>query len=51
MPSFFHSTASAGVYASPPDSFVSGFTSTISLAGREPDEIITFYRTLRWYRR
>lgn len=42
LPSFFHSTVSAGVYAEPPDSFVSSFTSSISLAGRDPDEIITF---------
>jgi len=42
LPSFFHSTISSGTHAFPPDTFVSSFNSTISLVGREPDEIITF---------
>lgn len=42
LPSFFHSTISSGISASPPDSFLTSFTSTIPITGREPDEIITF---------
>ena len=43
MPSFFHSTLSAdSVTANPPDSFLTTMTSSISLAGRDPDEILTF---------
>lgn len=42
LPSFFHSKISSDTFASPPDSFLTNFTSDISLSGREPDEIITF---------
>ncbi len=43
MPSFFHSTLSAdSPVAYPPDSFLTTMTSSISLAGRDPDEILTF---------
>jgi hypothetical protein len=43
MPSFFHSTLSAdSPVANPPDSFLTTMTSSISLAGRDPDEILTF---------
>jgi hypothetical protein len=42
MPSFFHSTITSDTFASPPDSLLTKFTSNISLAGRDPDEIITF---------
>ena len=43
MPSFFHSTLSAdSAVANPPDSFLTMMTSSISLAGRDPDEILTF---------
>jgi hypothetical protein len=41
-PSFFHSTVSSDTFASPPDSFLTSFTSNISLSGRQPDEIVTF---------
>ena len=42
MPAFFHSTITSDTSASPPDSFLTQFTSNISLAGRDPDEILTF---------
>ena len=43
MPSFFHSKLSAdSPVANPPDSFLTTMTSSISLAGRDPDEILTF---------
>jgi len=42
LPAFFHSKVSAGVFAEPPDTFLSSMTSTISLSGRDLDEIITF---------
>jgi hypothetical protein len=42
LPAFFHSKVSADTFASPPDSFVTSFTSAISLSGRNPDEIVTF---------
>jgi hypothetical protein len=42
LPSFFHSKIATDVYAEPPDSFIATFVSDISLAGRDPDEIITF---------
>lgn len=42
LPSFFHSKISSDTYAEPPDSFLTSFTSSISLAGRNPDEILTF---------
>jgi hypothetical protein len=43
MPSFFHATLSAdSPVAYPPDSLLTTMTSSISLAGRDPDEILTF---------
>lgn len=42
MPSFFHSTISSDTFAEPPDTFLTQFTSTISLSGRDPDEVLTF---------
>lgn len=42
LPSFFHSKILSDTLASPPGTFISGFTSTVSLSGREPNEIIQF---------
>lgn len=42
FPSFFHSKISSDTSASPPDTFLTTMTSTISLSGRSDDEIITF---------
>ena len=42
LPSFFHSTISSDTSAEPPDTFLTQFTSNITLAGRDPDEILTF---------
>lgn len=42
MPLFFHSTLTApGVYANPPDSELLAFTSATSLAGTEPNNLIS----------
>lgn len=43
MPLFVHSPAAApGVVAQPPDSFLTSFTSSLSLAGRDPNELVAF---------
>lgn len=43
MPLFIHSPAAApGVVADPPNSYLTGFTSALSLAGRDPNELISF---------
>jgi len=42
LPAFFHSTISSDTSASPPDTFLTSFNSSISLSGRDDDEIITF---------
>ena len=42
LPSFFHSKISSDTYAEPPDTFLTQFSSNITLAGRDPDEILTF---------
>lgn len=40
LPLFVHSLFAAGSAANPPDSFISSFTSAISFAGRDPNELI-----------
>lgn len=43
MPLFLHSTAAApGVVAQPPDSFLTQFTSSTTLSGRDPNELVSF---------
>lgn len=43
MPLFIHSPLAApGVVAQPPDSFLTQFTSQLSLAGRDPNDLIAF---------
>ena len=42
MPSFFHSTISADTLCLSSGFFFNQFTSNITLAGRDPDEILTF---------
>lgn len=41
LPLFIHSSFASGVSANPIDSFISAFTSFISLAGRDPNELIS----------
>ncbi|CAM6004853.1 unnamed protein product [Sphagnum balticum] len=50
LPLFVHAPFAAGSYANPIDSYISSLTSSISLAGRDPDELICFlhpYGTIR----
>ncbi len=42
LPLFFHSPISADSYAEPPDSFLTSFTSTNSVAAFDPNELIDF---------
>jgi len=42
LPAFFHSKITSDTVAYPPDTSLTTFTSQISVAGREPDEIVTF---------
>ncbi len=42
LPLFFHSTISADSYAEPIDSYLTNFTSTLSLASFDPNEMIQF---------
>lgn len=41
FPLFLHSSVSSGVFANPIDSFITSFNSALSLAGRDPNEIIS----------
>ena len=42
LPLFFHSTISADSYAEPIDTYLTTFTSTRSLAGFDPNDLVTF---------
>ena len=42
LPLFFHSTISADSYASPIDTYLTNFSSTLSLASFDPNELINF---------
>jgi uncharacterized phage protein gp47/JayE len=50
LPLFIHAPFGAGSYADPIDSYITSVTSSISLAGRDPNELIAFlhpYGTVR----
>lgn len=42
LPLFIHAAVNADSYATPPDSFVTSFTSAINLSGRSPNELVAF---------
>jgi hypothetical protein len=42
LPSFFHSTITSDTFASPPDTFLTTFTSNIDITSPDLDQIITF---------
>lgn len=42
FPLFLHSSIASGTYADPIDSYIASFTSGVSLAGRDPNELISF---------
>jgi uncharacterized phage protein gp47/JayE len=41
LPLFIHSTFAAGSFANPPDTFINSVTTTISFAGRDPNELLS----------
>lgn len=42
FPLFLHAGFASGTSAQPPDSYIASFVSTVSLAGRDPNELIAF---------